>query len=189
MDEPSPGPPTSATEGPARDRCARDGRRYRIRDLRPDDLDLELAFVDGLSNETRYLRLQYATTGMSREMAARLLELDGCNRLAMAAVSDDRGSERIVGVCRYAREPGAHFAEFAIVVADDWQGTGVGTELMREVCLAARSRGVRRLVGETLATNRRFIDWARSFGYTVDHGPDAEHARVTLDLDGPKAPA
>lgn len=188
MDQPSPGPPPSAHAEPAPDRCARDGRRYWVRDLRPDDLELELAFVGGLSPETRYLRLQYATAGMSREMAEQLLQLDGVNRMAIAALSADRGERRIVGVCRYAREPGAYVAEFAIVVADDWQGTGVGTELMREVCLAARARGVHRLVGETLATNRHFIEWARSFGFTVDHGPDAEHARVTLDLDGPKAP-
>lgn len=167
---------------------ARDGRPVVLRALSPDDLERELEFVDGLSAETRYLRLQYATAGMSRDMAARLLELDHHDRLAMAGVETDAGGDRIVGVCRYAREPGSTTAEFAIVVADGWQGTGLGTELMRSLCHAARDRGVRRVVGETLATNRRFIDWARSFGCSVEVEPHAGLARVALDLDGPKAP-
>ena len=167
---------------------ARDDRAVVLRALSPDDLELELEFVAGLSAETRYLRLQYATAGMSREMAARLLELDHHDRLAIAGVAAETGRERIVGVCRYAREPGATTAEFAIVVADDWQGTGLGTELMRSLCQAARARGVRLVVGETLSTNRRFIDWARAFGCTVEIEPDAGLARVTLDLGGPKAP-
>jgi len=167
---------------------ARDGRPVVLRALSPDDLEIELEFVAGLSAETRYLRLQYATAGMSREMATKLLELDHHDRLAIAGIATDAGRERIVGVCRYAREPGATTAEFAIVVADDWQGTGLGTELMRSLCRAARDRGVRRVIGETLATNRRFIDWARSVGCSVEVEPDPGLARVTLDLDGPKAP-
>ena len=167
---------------------ARDGRPVVLRALSPEDLERELEFVAGLSAETRYLRLQYATAGMSREMASGLLELDYHDRLAIAGTATDAGHERIVGVCRYAREPGATTAEFAIVVADDWQGTGLGTELMRSLCHAARARGVRLVIGETLSTNRRFIDWARSFGCAVEIEPDAGLARVTLDLDGPKAP-
>jgi acetyltransferase len=186
--------PPVASPGEARpaglshDWVARDGRPVRLRALQPSDLELELAFVEGLSPSTRYLRLQYATRGMSREMAERLLELDHVNRLAIAGVAGRDGVERIVGVCRYAREPDERSAEFAIVVADDWQGSGLGTELMRSLCLAARARGVQRLVGETLATNRRFIDWARSFGFTVEVEPHTGLARATLDLDGPKAP-
>ena len=167
---------------------SRDDRPVVLRALSSDDLELELEFVAGLSAETRYLRLQYATAGMSREMAARLLELDHHDRLAIAGIATDTGRERIVGVCRYAREPGAPTAEFAIVVDDGWQGTGLGTELMRSLCQAARARGVRLVIGETLATNRRFIDWARSFGCHVEVEAEAGLARVTLDLDGPKAP-
>ncbi|MFO1406897.1 MAG: GNAT family N-acetyltransferase [Steroidobacteraceae bacterium] len=188
MEDPPSAPPIPDPAEHARDWCTRDGRLTRLRDLRPDDLELELAFVDGLSPETRYLRLQYASAGMSRSLAERLLELDGRDRVAIAATSADGGGERIVGVCRYAREPSARSAEFAIVVADAWQGCGLGTELFRALCIAARHRGIHRLYGETLATNRRFIDWARSLGFEVTHATEADHVRVTLDLNGPKAP-
>ena len=83
---------------------ARDGRPVELRALSPEDLERELEFVAGLSAETRYLRLQYATAGMSREMASGLLELDYHDRLAIAGTATDAGRERIVGVCRYARE-------------------------------------------------------------------------------------
>jgi acetyltransferase len=159
-----------------------------IRALRPDDLDRELDFIEGLSQETLHLRLQYATRGVSREDAARLLHLDYRDTLAVAALVQDETGERIVGVSRYARLPGTDEAECAIVVADDWQGRGLGTELMRSLGTAARSHGIRALVGTSLGENRRILEWARRFGFTAKTEPDSGGlVQVTLDLGSPAA--
>ena len=89
---------------------------------------------------------------MSREDAARLLELDYRDRMAIGAlVRHGRRTRRSSGVSRYARIDGTDQAECAIVVADAWQGRGVGTELMRSLAQAARANGIRTLVGSSLA--------------------------------------
>jgi acetyltransferase len=155
-----------------------------IRALRPDDLDRELAFAAGLSEQSLHLRTQYSSKGITREDAARLLELDYVDTLAIGAFVASAEAERIVGVSRYARVPGTDRAECAIVVADDWQGRGLGTELMRSLGTAARARGVRNLEGSSLAENRRINDWAQRFGCDVRTEPHSGGLLlVTIDLE------
>ena len=163
---------------------ASDGTPVTLRALRPDDLDRELDFIAGLSVETLHLRLQYASRGVSREEAARLLHLDYRDTLAVAALAQDDAGERIVGVSRYARVPNTDRAECAIVVADGWQGRGLGTELMRSLGAAARSRGIRSLEGTSLGENKRILDWAQRFGFTIRTEPNSGGLmQVTLDLE------
>ena len=163
---------------------AADGTRITLRALRPDDLDREIEFIEGLSDETLYLRLQYASHGVSREDAARLLQLDYRDTLAVGALVAGDAGERIIGVSRYARLPGSDRAECAIVVADGWQGRGLGTELMRSLGTAARARGIRSLEGSSLGENRRILDWAQRFGFTLKTEPNSGGmVHVILDLE------
>jgi acetyltransferase len=163
---------------------AADGTPVTIRATRPDDLDREVAFIAGLSPETLHLRLQYSSEGVSREDAARLLDLDYKDTLAMAALIRRDAEEQIIGVSRYARLPDTDRADCAIVVADAWQGHGLGTELMRSLGAAARARGIRALVGTTLGENQRIQDWARRFGFVVHTEPNSGGmVLVTLDLE------
>jgi len=160
-----------------------DGTPVTLRALRPDDLDRELAFIAGLSEETLHMRLQYSARGVNRDEAARLLQLDYRNTFAMGALLAQGPDQRLVGVSRYARVPDTDRAECAIVVADDWQGRGLGTELMRSLGTAARARGIRALEGTSLGENQRILAWARRFGFTVTTEPNSGGMlKVTLDL-------
>jgi acetyltransferase len=182
-DAPPPGPPAGYPADLERTWLASDGTAVRLRALFPGDIDRELAFANGLSGPTMQMRMQYAAKGITREDAARLLQLDYVDTLALGAFIGGPAGEELVGVSRYAREPGSDRAECAIVVADLWQGRGLGTELMRSLGLAARDRGIRWLEGSSLAINQRIHDWARRFGFQVRTEPNSGgEVRVTLDL-------
>jgi acetyltransferase len=142
-----------------------------IRPLRADDLAREREFIEGLSAQTLYFRLQYSATGTSERDLQRLLDLDYYDRCAIAAIATQAGIDHIVGVSRYARIEGSRRAECAIVVADAWQGRGLGSELMRALADAARARDIDCLVGTTLAENARIAGWARRFGFSVQTEP------------------
>jgi acetyltransferase len=162
---------------------AADGTAVRIRPQRPDDLEREVRFVESLSEQTLYLRLQYSSKHVSREDIARLLDLDYRDRMAIAALAGAPADESIIGVSRYARIDGTDRAECAIVVTDAWQGRGVGTELMRSLGVAARRNGIRTLVGISLAENQRIHAWARRFGFDARTEPNSGgHVLITLDL-------
>jgi acetyltransferase len=154
-----------------------------LRPLRRDDLARERAFVTGLSAQTLYLRLQYSSASPSERDLERLLDLDYYDRFAIAAVEPAGADERIVGVSRYARIDASRRAECAIVVADDWQGRGLGSELMRALVEAASQRGIDCLEGTTLAENDRIAAWARRFGFAVTTQPNSGGLLlVQLDL-------
>lgn len=160
-----------------------DGTRVAIRPLRPDDLEREVTFVEGLSPETRRLRLQHMARGVNREDLKRILDLDYCDRLALGALVPADTCETLIGVSRYARIEDSDRAEFAIVVTDDWQGRGIGTELLRSLAQGAHANGIRWLVGDSLAENQRILGWARRFGFDARTEPDSGGlVRVTLDL-------
>jgi len=162
---------------------AADGTAVRIRPQRPDDLEREVRFVEGLSEQTLYLRLQYSSRHVSRQDVARLLDLDYRDRMAIAALAGTPEDESIIGVSRYARIDDTDLAECAIVVTDAWQGRGVGTELMRTLAVAARRNGIHTLVGTSLAENQRIQAWARRFGFDARTEPNSGgEVRITLDL-------
>ncbi len=183
----------SADPGPAAGRYPADLERtwypagreqVRIRALRPEDIELELHFVEGLSRQTLYRRMQYYAAQVSRHEIERLLDVDYVDRLAVGGFVRAGDAERIVGVSRFARIEGTTRAECAIVVADDWQGCGLGTELMRSLIQAALARGYTCLEGETLAENVGVSAWARRFGFNVQTEPGSGGlAKVTLQLD------
>ena len=181
-----PSPPDLPPGYPAdleRTWIAADGTAVRIRPQRPDDLEREVRFVEGLSEQTLYLRLQYSSRHVSRQDIARLLDLDYRDRMAIAALAGAPPDESIIGVSRYARIDGTDQAECAIVVTDAWHGRGVGTELMRSLAIAARRNGIRTLVGTSLAENQRIHAWARRFGFDARTEPNSGgHVRITLDL-------
>jgi acetyltransferase len=159
------------------------GAPLLLRPLRADDLDRERAFVEGLSAQTLYLRLQYSANSASERDLARLLDLDYYDRCAIAAIAKEADEERIVGVSRYARIDASRRAECAIVVADAWQGRGLGSELMRSLVMAAVDRDIDCLEGTTLAENGRIAEWARRFGFAVRTQPNSGGLLlVQLDL-------
>ena len=154
-----------------------------IRALRPDDLEREMHFISLLSQESLYQRVQYFAGEISADSAARLLDVDYVGSLALGAITGPADGGEIVGVSRYARIEGTDRAECAVVVADAWQGRGLGTELMRSLALAARARGILALVGLSLAENTRIAKWARQFGFRAITEPNSGGmVHVTLDL-------
>jgi len=102
--------------------------------------------------------------------------------MAIAATVMLEGHETLIGVARYVlARPDA--CEFAIVIADRWQGRGIGRRLMEKLARIARGRGLREIYGEVLSTNRPMLEMCRKLGYTLGRNPgDQMLTRVTLKL-------
>jgi GNAT superfamily N-acetyltransferase len=66
----------------------------------------------------------------------------------------DHADGRGVGIARYIRDAAdPQAAEIAVTVIDDWQGRGLGTELMAQLSERARSEGIRRFTALVAADN------------------------------------
>lgn len=127
-----------------------------IRPIRADDVERLQAAHGRLSPLTRYRRFLTSKPYLSAADAVYLSTIDGCDHYALVATfaEDPGGDEAIIAVARFVRSPDDRTAaEFAIVVGDDWQGDGIGRELMGRLVDAAVTRGVHRFEATMLADN------------------------------------
>ena len=159
------------------------GRLVRIRPIAAADAELIRVFVHSLSVETRYMRFMAAVKQLSPPVIDRLTRLDHRRDAALIAVTDDAGEDRVVGVARYALNAGGRSCEFAIIVADDWQGRGLGRHLLTLLVETAVARGLERMVGKVLAVNRTMLAFVRALGFGVSASADPATRRVHLGLD------
>jgi acetyltransferase len=85
--------------------------------------------------------------------------------MALIATVNRDGREVEIGVARYVVIPGSESCEFAIAVADAWQGTGVAGILMLDLMAAARNKGLKTMVGFVLASNYKMLKFCRRLGF------------------------
>jgi acetyltransferase len=145
-----------------------DERRLVIRPVLPQDADLTTAFFGGLPATARYDRFMNPMRNLPPELIKRFTNVDYTDHLALVAEVFEDGREIVVAEARYARlasDPTA--AEFAVSVAERWQGNGLARLLLSKLAQRSVTAGMRRMVGETLATNARMLHLARKAGFTI----------------------
>jgi acetyltransferase len=145
-----------------------DGERVVIRPVLPQDEDLTLAFFHGLSGSARYDRFMTSLREVPRDLMRRFTQVDYANHLALVAEVFGDGRETVVAEARYVRTgEDRSTAEFAVSVAEPWQGKGLARLMLGKLACRAGSQGVVRLTGQTLATNERMLALARKAGFTL----------------------
>jgi acetyltransferase len=159
------------------------GDLVQVRPMRHDDGPLEEAFVRGLSRETGYRRLLRGGVKVTAEWIDSMTHIDYRRHMAFAVTTAVEGFEQFIGVGRYVVEPDLRRAEFALVLADDWQGKGLGRRLLAMLLEQARNAGIGEMVGVVLARNTPMLELARSMGFSVSGVPeDATIVNIRLPL-------
>jgi len=151
----------------------RDGVRVPLRPMRPEDVELEKRFFDGLSDRSRFQRFMQHLPQLPPKMLARFTQLDYDRELALVALH----AGEFIAVGRYAPNADGETAEFALVVADAWQGRGLGRRLLERLREEARKAGYKALYGNIMEANHEMLDLARRLGFTVE---SREGADVTV---------
>ncbi|MDC7700816.1 bifunctional acetate--CoA ligase family protein/GNAT family N-acetyltransferase [Vogesella indigofera] len=167
--------------------CAllKDGTTVMIRPVRPEDAQMQQEFVRNLSEESRYNRYMSSIKQLSQSMLVRFTQLDYDREMALAMVRQTDDGEEQLAVARYITDPDNESCEFALEVADSWQGKGIGVTLMQALFDAAREQGLKTMVGEVLAGNKGMLKLMARLGFVVTtHPEDRALTIVTKDLQG-----
>ena len=153
----------------------RNGTKLTIRPMRPDDEVAMVRFHERLSEESigsRYFD-QIALAGRtSHPRLARICGTDYDHELAMVAVHTMARDEEILGVGRLSRDPLQNQSELAVVVADDVQHQGVGTELVCALISIGRQEGYHRLIAHMLPENLAIRRLLAKHGFAIRRDSD-----------------
>ena len=151
-----------------------------LRPIRPEDAEMEQAFVRGLSPASRYFRFMGAMRELTPTMLMRFTQIDYDREMAFVAVHDDGGGAIEIAVARYISNPDGTSCEFAVVVADAWQRRGLARIMMRRLIEVARARGLATMIGYVVADNKGMLAFCKDLGFSIETVPDDSGSRRAL---------
>lgn len=160
----------------------RDGSSVLIRPIEPEDRELLREAFARLSERSRYMRFQSPIAELSDRQLSYLTAVDHHNHEALVALDPDSGE--VVGVARFVRVNDG-VAECAIVVADEWQGRGVATELLDRLVDRAHEEEIERFTALLLAENNDALRLLEHLGETAQRRVGSQ---VELDIELPAPP-
>ncbi len=165
----------------------KDGEEVTIRPIRPEDEPAVAQFHEGLSDRTvylRYLQLLKLSQRVSHERLTKICFIDYDREMALVAERSKplTGETEILGVSRLQKLTGTTDAEFAIVVADQYQGHGLGSELMRRLLEIAKDEKVRKVRADILADNTSMQRLCEHFGFRMHREINDPTVDAELDL-------
>ncbi len=147
------------------------GETVTVRPIRPEDAEMEASFVRNLSDNARHFRFMTGVKELTREMLIRFTQIDYDRELALVGLVERGGKETQIAVARYVKAD-PESAHISVVVADEWQGKGIGGRLLEMLLEAARARGIVRMGGEVLADNTKVRSVLARLGFTFHRDPD-----------------
>ena len=152
----------------------RDGRQVSLRLARRSDAGALQTFFSTLSPRSRLMRFHGVVNrvpdGVLRDFTTQV----PLRQVALVAVAEtDDGLPVLLAEARYVVEPDTRCAEFALAVADDWQGQGLGRALLQRLALHARAAGLAMLEGSVLPDKEPMLALVRDLGATLQpRGPE-----------------
>jgi len=158
----------------------KNGLAIRIRALRHDDRDRMARAVRKLDPESIYLRLFTARRELTEAGLDRIMRFDPSSEILLVAVIG-APDEEIIGAARYVVvRPGA--AEIAFTVANEHQGQGLASRLLRHLAAVAREQGIGTFEAETLRENRAMRAVFERAGWPVRTEREGDVVHTTLIL-------
>jgi EmrB/QacA subfamily drug resistance transporter len=130
----------------------RDGSAVLIRQVQSADAPLLADGFARLSDKSRQMRFLTKKKELSPVELRYFTDVDHHNHEALGALNQADGHG--VGIARYVRDADdPQAAEVAVTIIDDWQGRGLGTELLAQLSDRARHEGIRRFTALVAADN------------------------------------
>ena len=158
----------------------RDGSTVLIRQVRSADAPLVADGFARLSARSRRLRFLTPKKELSPAELRYFTDVDHHDHEALGAL--DRAGGRGVGIARYVRDADdPQAAEIAVTIIDDWQGRGLGTELLSRLSDRARQAGIDRFTALVAAENVAVAGLARKLGACLaGRGPGTVEYEIAL---------
>lgn len=158
----------------------RDGSKVLIRQVHSTDAPLLADGFARLSPQSRQMRFLTRKKELSGAELRYFTDVDHHDHEALGALNHADG--RGVGIARYIRhaeDPQA--AEIAVTIVDDWQGRGLGTELLTRLSGRARQEGIHRFTALVAEDNTAMAGLLRNMSASLaGRSPGTVEYEITL---------
>jgi acetyltransferase len=158
----------------------RDGKTVLLRPIKPEDEPLWLEMFQNFSEESIRYRFFHIIKDTPHEMRARYCDIDYAREIGIVAELKEDGQRQILGVVRLIIEEGGKTGEIAFIVADPWQGLGLGSKMVDHMIEVCKGRGLGTVYALTLADNYRAIRLLKKRGFIIQYRNN--EAKATLNL-------
>jgi acetyltransferase len=159
----------------------RDGRTVILRPIKPEDEPLWLEMFQSFSEESIRYRFFQILKDTPHETRVRYCNIDYDREIAIVPELTEDGRRKILGVTRVSIEPDGKKGEIAFIVADPWQGLGLGTKMVDYVLEICKDMKIETVYAIILPDNYRAINLMKKMGFTTAYADDAT-VRATLNL-------
>lgn len=157
------------------------GRKVLLRPIRPEDEPDLTRMLEGVSNDSLYMRFFGYVPKITHNWMTRFTHIDYDREIAIVAETEEQGKQALMGVVRIIEDAWGETAEYSILVADQWQGLGLGNILTDYIIEIAQDRGIKKVVASVLPGNGPMVHMFERRGFTIDRS-DMEIYEVQLAL-------
>jgi RimJ/RimL family protein N-acetyltransferase len=140
--------------------------------VEPRDAEELQNYFRSLSSLSRYNRFMGAMGELPKPVLDNFTHVSERDGFTVIATIQVDGFETIVGEARYIFNPADGSFEFGLSIEDRWQGSGIGSALLKNLECRAAAFGAERLFGDTLRSNQSMIALARKSGFAFARHPD-----------------
>ena len=158
----------------------RDGRTVILRPIKPEDEPLWLEMFRNFSEESIRYRFFEVIKDTPHEVRVRYCNIDYDREIGIVAELNEGGIRKILGVVRLVIEPDGKTGEIAIIVADPWQGLGLGTKMMDYMIEVCKDKGLETIYGVMLPDNYRAINLMKKMGFNIKYEEGVVKATLNL---------
>ena len=146
-----------------------DGRMVLLRPIKPEDEPLWLEMFQNFSEESVRQEFFQTIRDTPHEIRVRYCNIDYDKEIAIVAELAEEGRRRIIGVVRLITEMYGKSGEITVIVADPWQGLGLGSKLIDHITEICKDRQLETIHAKTHSDNHRAIKMLKKKEFTIEY--------------------
>ncbi len=149
-------------------RTTKTGLEILLRPVKISDEPLLKEFFYSLSDQSMYRRFFSIRKNVPHEMLQEFVVIDYTKRKVILAVLQHDTKEEVIGIGQYSVQENTHTAVVALVVRDDYQKKGIGTELLSYLTYLAKKQGLLGFYAEVFFENKPMMNLFEKMGFTIE---------------------
>ena len=139
-----------------------------FRPIKPEDAPLWQEMFKQFSEESVRNRFFHLIKDPQHELSFRYCNIDYDSEFAIVAELIEADHRRILGVVRIVIQSDMRTAEIAFIIADPWQGLGLGSKMLDYMIKICKEKRLKTVYALVLLDNFRAINFLNKKGCTIE---------------------